>query len=434
MGIKSLTVLLNSKCRNAINKRNLESYRGMIIGIDISIFIYKYLYNNDDHVEGITRLLLRLLKNGILPLIVFDGRPPKEKNDVLTSRREKREYLVSKREVIDNILLKSDMDMDTKMNAIREYMESRDENTQIESGDIEQLLQKDESELRDELEKTVKKIIYVRNEHIEQIKSLLQHFGLPYIVSRGEAETLMAHLCKEDIIDGCISEDTDVLACGGKIFIRNVSSDNNSIDEYCLEGILANLDLDYFQFIDVCILCGSDYTGKIGGMGPQTAYKMIKKYGNIENVIPELMKRPDKFQIPEDNFDYVRARHLFQFSSERDNRDEIRNRIKIVTPDIPSLIYTLTNTKLHPKYIQEVDRNLVGYYHVLKNILPEMYTQELVIDVSRLVTETRKSKKKKSVENQVVHEVSLSSSSIPTETKNKKITDFFPTPTSSSSL
>ena len=75
--------------------------------------------------------------------------------------------------------------------------------------------------LREELEKTVKKIIYVRHEHIEQIKSLLQNFGLPYIVSRGEAETLMAHLCKEDIIDGCISEDTDVLACGGKIFIRN---------------------------------------------------------------------------------------------------------------------------------------------------------------------------------------------------------------------
>jgi flap endonuclease-1 len=425
MGIKSLTVLLNSKCKSAINKRNLQNYRGMIIGVDISIFIYKYLYNNDDHVEGITRLLLRLLKNGILPLVIFDGRPPKEKSEVITSRREKREYLVSKREVIDNILLQPDIDEESKMNMINQYMENRDENTRIETADIQQLLQKDENELREELEKTVKKIIYVRHEHIEQTKSLLHKMGLPYIVSRGEAETLMAHLCKEDIIDGCISEDTDVLACGGKIFIRNVSSDNNNVDEYCLEGILTTLGVNYQQFIDICILCGSDYTSKINGMGPQTAYKMIVKYGNIENVIPELMKRPDKFQIPEDNFDYVRARNLFQFSSESDNRDEIRNRIHVQTPDIPSLIYSLTNTKIHPKYIQEIDKNLVSYYHIFKNILPEVYTRELVIDVSRLITETRKTKKKKSIETEMICDTS-------SENTNKKITDFFTSPSSSS--
>jgi len=63
MGIKSLTTILSAKCQSAINKRNLQSYQGRILGIDISIYLYKFLYSNDDHIEGITRLLLRLLKN-----------------------------------------------------------------------------------------------------------------------------------------------------------------------------------------------------------------------------------------------------------------------------------------------------------------------------------------------------------------------------------
>ena len=65
MGIKNLSIILNQKCSCAINERNLTSYSGMVIGIDVSIFLYKYLYNNDDHIEGLTRFILRLYKNNI---------------------------------------------------------------------------------------------------------------------------------------------------------------------------------------------------------------------------------------------------------------------------------------------------------------------------------------------------------------------------------
>ena len=79
MGIKNLKVILSQKCALAINERKLDNYRGMTLGIDISIFLYKYLYNNDDHLEGLTRLILRLLKNNITPVFIFDGKPPSEK-------------------------------------------------------------------------------------------------------------------------------------------------------------------------------------------------------------------------------------------------------------------------------------------------------------------------------------------------------------------
>jgi hypothetical protein len=49
------------------------------------------------------KLILRLLKNGILPVFIFDGKPPKEKSDVIEERKEKREILEIKKEVIHGI-------------------------------------------------------------------------------------------------------------------------------------------------------------------------------------------------------------------------------------------------------------------------------------------------------------------------------------------
>jgi len=402
MGIKSLTTILSAKCQSAINKRNLQSYQGRILGIDISIYLYKFLYCNDDHIEGITRLLLRLLKNGILPLVVFDGKPPKEKNDVLVSRKEKREYLVTKKEVIERFILgREERNVEEVKMEIEEYQKEKKENTKLEMEDVEELLQKNQDEVKDELEKTVKRIIYVRAQHIESTKQLCDLMGLPYIVCKGEADCLLGHLCREGIIDGCISEDTDVLANGGRIFIRNFIPDKNVIDEYCLEGILAGLEMTYEQFMDMCILCGCDYTTKIGGMGPQTAYKLIKKHGNIETVLEELRLRPDKFVIPEgEGFNFEKARYLFLHATVDDNREEIQQRIRIRTPQIDELLVMLRGTKLNGKYEQEIQRSYMNYMRLLKGHFPEI-SQELV------VPQTESQIQKKEVKN------------------NKKITEFF---------
>ena len=110
-----------------------------------------------------------------------------------------------------------------------------------------------------------------------------------YIISKGEAELSILN-----IVDGCISEDTDILANGGKIFIRNFNPDRNLVDEYDLNSILSSLDIDYKQFMDVCILCGCDYTSKIYGIGPITAYKMIKEHYDIETVLTKLTNKKYK--------------------------------------------------------------------------------------------------------------------------------------------
>ena len=57
------------------------------------------------------------------------------------------------------------------------------------------------------------------------------------------------------------------------------------LDEVNLAAALDGLKLSMPQFIDLCILCGCDYTDSIKGIGPITALKLIQEHGNIEGVL-----------------------------------------------------------------------------------------------------------------------------------------------------
>ena len=52
--------------------------------------------------------------------------------------------------------------------------------------------------------------------------------------------------------------------------------------------MLAGFDMDMNEFIDLCILCGCDYTKNIGGIGPVRAFKLIQDEKNIENVLAKI--------------------------------------------------------------------------------------------------------------------------------------------------
>ena len=76
-----------------------------------------------------------------------------------------------------------------------------------------------------------------------------------------------------------------------------------------LETLLAQLDVDMDVFIDFCIMCGCDYCGTIRGIGPSTAFKLLKTHGSIEKVVATLdqakIPPPDEWRIQE-------ARQLFK--------------------------------------------------------------------------------------------------------------------------
>jgi flap endonuclease-1 len=370
MGIKNLSIILNQKCSCAINERNLTSYSGMVIGIDISIFLYKYLYNNDDHIEGLTRFILRLYKNNIVPVFVFDGKPPKEKSDVLLERKEKRELLIAKKNILEYCIKKDTIQIVESYDLFRinliNLAKNQKNNYIIAEDEIKDYYTKSVDDLKIDFEKVAKKIIHVSSSHIESSKKLFDLFGVSYIVSPTEAECLLAVLCKENYVDACISEDMDILANGGDLFLRNFNADKNFVDEYCLEGILNTLELTHDQFIDMCILCGSDYTDKINGMGPITALKMIKKYNNLENIIDQFNVNK-KFEVP-NKFDYNKARSLFKNPIDISLIKDMKKMIKIGKPNVEGIKDFLKNTKIKDKYISEITNSLFIYYLSILNI------------------------------------------------------------------
>lgn len=359
MGIKNLRNILISKCSNAIVQRKLNSYNGLIVGIDLSIFLYKYLYRNNDHIEGLTRLILRLLKNNIYPVFVFDGKPPKEKDETLQDRKQKREFLFMKKEILELIKENSHLPREEKLDEINKYIKSNNQNFKIQDEKLELYLSNDFS-YDEEIDKISKKIITVKTHHIDSSKELFNIFGVSYIHAPCEAESLLAVLCKRKYIDCCITEDMDILANGCQIFLKNFSADKNYVDEYCLEGILENLDITYEQFIDLCILCGCDYTSKIYGIGYVNAYKLIKKYDNIEGIL-ENIKSVTKFKVPDD-FDYISARKLFIEPFIFEDIKHYICSLKMEKPDINKLLDMLKDTKLHKKYITDIENNLMNYY------------------------------------------------------------------------
>jgi 5'-3' exonuclease len=300
------------------------------------------------------------MKNHITPVFIFDGKPPKEKDETIQSRKEKREFMIIRRNIYEHGMeIKDKLSKDDFKKDISKYIETHFNNDSfvMDEDEINLVFERTEDELLTEIDKLSKKIIYVTNYHIETSKELFDLFGVKYIHAPCEAESLLAMLCRNNYIDGCISEDTDILANGGHLFLRNFNADKNTIEEYCLHGILDNLKMTQEQFVDMCILCGCDYTTKINGMGPITAHKLITKYGSIE----EVLKNNHKFSIP-DNFDYIKARDLFKNPISEDIFNTIDKNMKMKEPKLEELKEFLKKTKLKEKYLKDIDKNLMNYY------------------------------------------------------------------------
>ena len=248
----------------------------------------------------------------------------------------------------------------------------------IEDEEILDLFNKSDESLNKDLDKLNKKIIHITQQHIDSAKQLMDLFGIKYIHEDCEAESLLSVLSKNNIIDACISEDTDVLANGGYLFLRNFNADKNTIDEYCLQGILDSLKITHDQFIDLCILCGCDYTTKIHGIGPITAYKLILQYVNIENIL-EKLKNNNKFTIPE-NFEYNRARELFKNPISMEILNKIDKNLFIDKPKINLLKDFLKTTKLKDKFYKEIDINLMNYFLNIESVYKYDNTNKTIID------------------------------------------------------
>ncbi|XP_060119818.1 flap endonuclease 1-like, partial [Heteronotia binoei] len=123
-----------------------------------------------------------------------------------------------------------------------------------------------------------------------------------------EAEATCAALVKAGHASCTATEDLDALPFGSLLLLRHLNAKKGVLEEISLPVLLEKLGMTQEQFVDLCILLGCDYCGKIRGLGPKKALKLLQQHGNIEQVLKSIS--PQKHPAPPD-WPLEEARRLF---------------------------------------------------------------------------------------------------------------------------
>lgn len=277
MGIKGLMQVIEEEAPNSFKETQLKQYTGRLVAIDASMQLYQFMamvrtadqhgveqhLMNDagvvtSHLQGFLNRTINLMKKGLKPVFVFDGKPPLLKNGELAKRR------------------------DAKAKAKKDYENA--EKIFNETGDQSAL---------DEMNKQKRRNIKVNKDANEQTKKLLRLMGVPIIEAPCEAEAQCAYMAQQGIVWAVGTEDMDALTFGTPILLRRLTmpeSKKKPILEIHLNKLLKELDFTMEQFTDFCILCGCDYVDKIKGVGPKTALKLIRQHKNLETIFENINK------------------------------------------------------------------------------------------------------------------------------------------------
>ena len=269
MGILGLSKLIADVAPAAIKENEIKNYFGRKVAIDASMSLYQFLIavrqeggavltsedgNTTSHLMGMFYRTIRMVDNGIKPVYVFDGKPPTMKAGELEKRKEKR---------------------DEAQAALEKAKEE---------GNVE------------EIDKQNRRLVKVTTDHVNDVKILLKHMGIPYVEAPCEAEAQCAELVKGGKVYAAGTEDMDALTFGTTVLLRHLTfseARKMPIKEFHLSNVLegyvkkcpkTKINLKYCfsrfefsqeQFVDLCILLGCDYVDKIKGVGPKKAIELV---------------------------------------------------------------------------------------------------------------------------------------------------------------
>ena len=113
---------------------------------------------------------------------------------------------------------------------------------------------------------------------LDECRHLLALFGCPYIVAPAEAEAQCATLETLGLVDGVVTEDSDVFLFGAKHVYRNIFEQKKYAERYRIDEIAAVLGVDRDGLISLALLLGSDYTLGVHGVGIVNAMEIVNAF------------------------------------------------------------------------------------------------------------------------------------------------------------
>ncbi len=285
MGV-NLRELIPDVARREIS--DLRELMGKVIALDAYNALYQFLAairqpdgtplmdrkgRITSHLSGLFYRTINLMEHGIKLVYVFDGTPPEVKRGEIERRRIRREKAAELAE--------------------RAYAEGRVE----------------------EARKYVLQAVKLTQDMVESAKKLLEAMGVPYVQAPSEGEAQAAYIAHKGDAWAAASQDYDSLLFGAPRLVRNVAITGRrklpGKDIYVeikpeiieLEKLLKALGITREQLIDIAILVGTDYNPEgVPGIGPKTAYQLIKAHGSLEKalkVLPQAKFPEDPLKIKE---------------------------------------------------------------------------------------------------------------------------------------
>ncbi len=268
MGV-NIRDIVPEECVRIVN--DLRELRGRVIAIDAYNALYQFLAairqpdgtplmdskgRVTSHLSGLFYRTINLLEAGIKPVYVFDGKPPELKAGELMERMSVREE------------------------ARRRYEEA------VSAGDLEAA------------RRYAQMSAHLTSDMVEASKELLKAMGMPWVQAPSEGEAQAAFMAIRGDAWAVASQDYDSLLFGSPRLVRNLAISGRrklpKKEAYVeikpevieLNSLLKVLGVTRDQLIDVAILVGTDYNPEgVKGVGPKTAYQLIKTHGSLERVL-----------------------------------------------------------------------------------------------------------------------------------------------------
>lgn len=352
MGIQGLWAFLEKKHGDVFRHADLGAFRSKRFAVDVSIYMHKFGHEMPS-IPPVAQFLeqaAELRASGVDVVYIFDG-----KRDPAKRHEHERRKVQSAKLEADSVKradfvsaldagLTVEVDSTTAPPDVRRVLESKPEKVAVAGfGEIE--VQMDvKAELARIRERHAREkerggaTVSFPDSHYHALMKAFDDADIGYYIAGGDAEQLGAQMTHLNKIDVLVTDDGDALAFGAKTTIRNLfQHGKRGMQQIDISVVLDALNMTQAQFTDSCIMCGSDYTESRGipSIGPDRAFKIIKKHDSIEAYLQstEWPTKLETIRKKYTDFDLAQFQHTVAKTVFADATPDILYTSKALDPD-----------------------------------------------------------------------------------------------------
>jgi 5'-3' exonuclease len=304
MGIKDFYKHLKTKCPECFVPTDYSVFEHQRIALDMMNILYVYKSRDEyNWMRKVIQFLIYLRNLHVHPVCVFDGQSHPLKQHTVDKRRNDREKGKERVETLSRSL-EQYRQHQIRSDYFNQFLESHPDFISKLTG--RPIL----SQIEYYLQRQCKNYsLHFRTAEIENLKKILNALGLIVLDAQHDGEALCSQLSANKLVEAVISNDSDVFFFGCRQVLFKFTDQGGYLIKF--QDILQVLKLTEEQFVDMCLLCGTDFNSSIRGIGLCRALALIQTYKSIQhsdfpfreqldfNLIDKIRLMREPFSIPD---------------------------------------------------------------------------------------------------------------------------------------